>query len=109
MILDILAQAIREKRCLTGIHKGRKRKFVPHALGFTSRKIPAAFVFQYAGETSSLLPFRGEWRCLHIEDLSHVYENGDPWRSPFNYNLRRQTCLQQVALAVPERPAATSS
>jgi hypothetical protein len=102
MILDILEQAIREKRCLTAIHKGTRRHFAPHAVGFTSKNIPAAFVFQYRGETTSSLPFKGEWRCLHIEDLSHVTENGDRWRTPSNYSLERQTCLEQIALAVPE-------
>jgi hypothetical protein len=102
MILDLLEQAIRDKHCLTAHHKGAERRFAPHALGFTSKGIPAAFVFQYGGETTSTLPFRGEWRCLHIEDLSHVHENGDPWRTPSNYSLPRQTCLEQIALAVPE-------
>ncbi len=108
MILDLLAQAIRERRCLTALHKRTRRRFAPHALGFTSTGVPAAFVFQYAGQTSSMLPFRGEWRCLHIEDLSHASENGDRWRSPSNYSLRRQTCLAEIALAVPERSATSS-
>ena len=102
MILDLLEQAIREKRCLSALHKGTWRRFAPHAVGFTSKKIPAAFVFQYGGETTSALPFKGEWRCLHIEDLSHVAENGDRWQSPSNYSLPRQTCLAEIALAVPE-------
>jgi hypothetical protein len=102
MILDILAQAIRDKRCLTAVHNGTRRRFAPHAVGFTARGIPAAFVFQYGGDTTTNLPFKGEWRCLHIEDLSHVSENGDRWRSPSNYSLPRQTCLAQIALAVPE-------
>jgi hypothetical protein len=102
MILDILEKAIREKRCLTALHNGTRRRFAPHAIGFTSSGVPAAFVFQYAGETTSTLPFRGEWRCLHIGDLSHVADNGDRWRTPSNYSLSRQTCLEQIALAVPE-------
>lgn len=102
MILDVLEQAIRGKRCLTAVHKGIRRRFAPHALGFTSMGVPAAFVFQYGGDTTTALPFKGEWRCLHIEDLSHASENGDPWRSPSNYSLSRQTCLEQVALAVSE-------
>ena len=102
MILDLLEQAIREKRCLTALHKGMWRRFAPHAEGFTSKNVPAAFVFQYGGETTSTLLFKGEWRCLHIEKLSHVAENGDRWRTQSNYCLRRQTCLEQIALVVPE-------
>ncbi len=105
MILDLIAQAIREKRCLTGRHKGVERRFAPHAVGFTSRGTAAVFVFQYGGETATVLPQRGEWRCLHLADVSHVHENGDRWRSPPNYSLPRQTCLEQVALSVPEGEA----
>ena len=103
MILDLFERAIRDKRCLTAVHKGTRRRFAPHAVGFTSKGIGAAFVFQYGGDTTSSLPFRGEWRCLHFEDLSHVSENGDPWRSPSNYSLARQTCLRQIGPAVPEK------
>ena len=102
MILDLIAHAIREKRCLTGFHKGSKRRFAPHAVGFTSQGTPAAFVFQYRGETTTALPKGGDWRCMHFDDLRHVSENGDRWRSPSNYSLSRQTCLTQIALAVPE-------
>lgn len=102
MILDLLEQAIRHQHCLTVLHKRVRRRIAPHAIGFTSGGVPALFAFQYAGETETTLPFRGEWRCLHIGDLSHAHENGDRWRSPLNYSLRRQTCLRQIALAVPE-------
>ena len=102
MIVDVLEKAIREKRCVALVHSGTTRRVAPHAIGFTSKNVPAAFVFQYAGETTSALPFKGQWRCLHIEDLSHVTENGDRWRTPPNYSLSRQTCLKQIALSVPE-------
>jgi hypothetical protein len=102
MILDLFDKAIREKRCLTAVHKGTTRRVAPHAVGFTSEGVPAAFVFQYAGDTTSNLPFRGEWRCLHLRDVSHASENGDRWRSPSNYSLARQTCLTRIGISVPE-------
>jgi hypothetical protein len=37
-----------------------------------------------------------------IEHLSHAGENGDRWRSWPHCSLSRQTCLKQIALAVPE-------
>lgn len=102
MILDLFEQAIQDRRCLSAHHKGTERRFAPHAVGFTSQGTPAAFVFQYAGETTSRLPFRGEWRCLHFEDLAFVRLNDDEWRTPKNYSLARQTCLAKIALSVPE-------
>lgn len=104
MILDLFEQAILRRRCVTAIYKGVQRRFAPHALGFTSDGTPAAFVFQYGGGTTSALPFKGEWRCLHLRDVSHAGENEDRWRSPSNYSLKRQTCLTQIGVAVPEPP-----
>ncbi|MCW5736278.1 MAG: hypothetical protein KIS73_19275 [Enhydrobacter sp.] len=102
MILDVIEKAIRERRCVTVVHDGTTRRVAPHAVGFTRDDVPAVFVFQYAGQTTSTLPFEGEWRCLHFAHLSHASENGDRWRSPSNYSLSRQTCLKQIVLAVAE-------
>lgn len=100
MILDLFENAIGARHCLTVVHMGTTRRVAPHAVGFTSDGVPAAFVFQYAGETTTALPFKGEWRCLHFADLGPVSENNDRWRSPSNYSLERQTCLAQIALTV---------
>ena len=59
MMLEIFKQAILDKRCLTGRHKDTERHFAPHAIGFKSDGTPAAFVFQYAGRTTSRLPPHG--------------------------------------------------
>lgn len=107
MTLEILEQAIRSRRCVTGRHKATERHFAPHAIGFKSDGVPAAFVFQYAGRTTSRLPPRGEWRCFDLADLSHLRVNNHRWRSSPNYSLSRQACLANIVLAVPE--GATSS
>ncbi|WIM14444.1 hypothetical protein [Enhydrobacter sp.] len=107
MTLEILEQAIRERRCVTGRHKDGERHFAPHAIGFKADGTPAAFVFQYGGETSSRLPPRGEWRCLDLPDLSDLRLNDDRWRTFSNYSLARQTCLAEIALSVPERPTSS--
>jgi len=102
MMLEILEQAIRGRKCVTGLHRGTERHFAPHAIGFTSDQVPAAFVFQYGGETSSQLPSRGDWRCLHLRDLSDLRLNDHRWRTFPNYSLAEQTCLKEIALAVRE-------
>ena len=68
MMLEILEQAIRGRKCVTGLHRGpNARHFAPHALGIKSDGSPAAFVFQYAGETTRGLPSGGEWRCFNLD------------------------------------------
>jgi hypothetical protein len=103
MNIDILKQAILDKRCLTARYEGSERHFAPHALGLTSKGTPATFVFQYGGGTTTALPRGGEWRCFHLDQLSGVRENRDHWRTPRNYSLSRQICLAEIVLAVPEK------
>ena len=55
------------------------------------------------GDTTSALPLQGASGAACTSSyLSHASENGYDWRSPSNYSLSRQTCLKQIALAVPE-------
>ena len=74
MILDLFEKAIREKRCVTVVHRGTTRRVAPHAVGFTSDGVPAAFVFQYAGDTEDALPLCRACRCkaLRRKDYSEV-------------------------------------
>jgi len=48
------------------------------------------------------LPPRGDWRCLHLRDLSDLRLNDHRWRTFPNYSLVEQTCLKEIALAVRE-------
>ena len=103
MMLDVVKQAILDRRCLTARHKGTERRFAPHALGLTSRGVPAVLAFQYAGTTTTSLPRGGDWRCFHLDELSEVHANDDRWRSWSNYDLTRQACLAEIVVAVPDR------
>ena len=97
---DVLSAAIRDKQCLTGLYDGTIRHFAPHALGAASDGTPAAFVFQYAGETTTGLPIGGEWRCFNLDRLSHLRRNEHRWRSRSNYSLKRQSCLATVEVGL---------
>jgi hypothetical protein len=100
MIETLLRDAIRKKKCLTGVYEGAVRRFAPHALGATSDDSPGVFVFQYGGASSGGLPPGGDWRCFHVAALSHIVENEDRWRTRSNYSLSRQSCLARIDLAV---------
>jgi hypothetical protein len=97
---DVLSAAIRDKQCLTGLYDGSVRHFAPHALGSSSAGTPAAFVFQYAGETTTGLPIGGDWRCFDLDRLSHLRRNEHRWRSRSNYSLKRQTCLATIKVGL---------
>jgi len=98
---DVLTGAIRDKQCLTGLYDGAVRHFAPHALGTKADGAPAAFVFQYAGETRTGLPSGGDWRCFLLDGLSHLRVNEHRWRSRSNYSLKRQTCLAEIKVGLP--------
>jgi hypothetical protein len=59
------------------------------------------FAFQYAGETTTGMPIGGEWRCFHLDRLSHLRLNEHHWRSRSNYSLKRQTCLAIIKVGLP--------
>jgi hypothetical protein len=101
MIEATLRDAIRERRCLSGLYEGSLRHFAPHALGASIDDAPYVFVFQYAGESSGGLPRGGEWRCFRVDGLSALRANGERWRTRSNYSLSRQSCLARIDLAVP--------
>ena len=101
MIEALIRTAVVKKKCLTGVYRDTVRRFAPHALGTTEDGTPAVFAFQYAGPSSTGLARGGEWRCFHLDGLSHVVENDDRWRSRSNYSLSRQSCLARIDLAVP--------
>jgi hypothetical protein len=101
MIEALIRTAIEKKRCLTGVYKDTVRRFAPHALGTTGDGTLAVFAFQYGGTSSTELPRSGQWRCFHLDGLSHLVDNDDRWRSRSNYSLSRQSCLARIDLAVP--------
>jgi hypothetical protein len=101
MIEATLRDAIKKRRCLSGLYEGSLRHFAPHALGSSLDDTRHVFVFQYAGESSGGLPRGGDWRCLRVDGLSAVCANDERWRTRSNYNLSRQSCLARIDLAVP--------
>lgn len=103
MIEASVRNAILKKKCLTIVYEGTVRRVAPHALGVTSNGTPGVLAFQYGGASRTKLPRGGEWRCFHIEEISHVLENQDRWRTRSNYSLSRQSCLARIDLAVPPK------
>jgi hypothetical protein len=62
--------------------------------------------YQYGGDSESGLQPAGSsdnWRCLAVENLSHVEVLNDLWQTAENHS-RPQTCIEVVELDVDDYP-----
>jgi hypothetical protein len=103
----ILVEAISTKQQVVARYHGEERIFSPHALG-TKRGVSHVLVYQFAGGSHSGLPSGGEWRCLHLDELSEIRLEPGAWRTAPNV-FNPQTCLDEVEVVVdPLPPRATA-
>ena len=96
----LVRQAIVDRCCLTAVHLGEVRHFVPHSLGLDRSDRPKVLAFQYAGGTTTILPPDGDWRCFAIGDLVDVRRNGDPWKISRAFYRRANRCVMKVDISV---------
>src|SRR5580704_5490916 len=102
-IYALIRQAILAKDILAVSYRGSVREMCPHVLGKT-KGVPYALMYQFAGETKAGLKQDGSpdnWRCLRIEELSHVAvrkANGE-WHTASNYSVM-QNCVTEIDVQV---------
>jgi len=106
--------AILHRRPIAALYRGRKRLLCPHLLGWNRQRRLQVLCYQYGGDSESGLQPVGSsdnWRCLVVDNLSHVELLDDSWRTAANRS-RPQNCIEEVELDVdacptPTPPAAT--
>jgi hypothetical protein len=93
---DLLVQAIKEKKQVTGYYDGLYREMCPHVIG---RKGPAHHVlsYQFAGESSKGLQPGGDWKCMDVDRLSQLALRDGPWHTD-THHTRPQTCVALNAI-----------
>jgi len=107
-IYALIRQAILAKDILAVSYRGSVREMCPHVLGKT-QGVPYALMYQFAGETKAGLKQDGSpdnWRCLRIEELSHVAvrkANGE-WHTASNYSVM-QNCVTEIDVQVETKAA----
>jgi hypothetical protein len=101
----ILAEAINSKQQVVARYHDEERIFSPHALG-TKGDATHVLVYQYAGGSQSGLPAGGEWRCLNVDELSHIRLESGAWRTAPNV-FNPQTCLDEVDVIADPLPPRT--
>lgn len=104
-VYQLLAEAISSKQQVVARYHDEERIFSPHALG-TKGDATHVLVYQYAGGSQSGLPAGGEWRCLNVDELSHIRLERGAWRTAPNV-FNPQTCLDEVDVIADPLPPRT--
>lgn len=98
-VQDLIVTAIQERLIVTATYQEKKRIMCPHVIGHKDGKLNALF-FQFAGESKTGLPSGGQWRCIHLDELSNVSIAPGEWHTSPDY-ARPQTCVDQIIVQVP--------
>jgi hypothetical protein len=97
------SDAILGRRQLLFTYLGHRREVCPHVLGHTKEE-EKLLAYQFAGETSSVLPPGGEWRCLFLAKIHSIEVRDGAWHSGDKHSSQH-TCVEDVDLDVnPDAP-----
>jgi hypothetical protein len=103
----LVREAIRKKQIIIATYGGHAREMCPHALGLSTRTgRTMALLYQFGGTSERSLGPDGSarnWRCLPVDDLSHVSTRDGKWHTG-QRPKGRQTCIDVVDAEVPPEP-----
>lgn len=98
---DLIAEAIKNKKQVIAMYKGKLREMCPHVLGRKNGKEQALF-YQFGGESSSSIIIPGSesnWRCIQLDGLTNVSLRDGDWHTADNHS-RNQTCVDDIDFEV---------
>jgi hypothetical protein len=95
---QLFRTAILERKQVTCVYLGKNREVCPIVLGHAKGE-EKCLTFQFAGESTSKLPPRGNWRCLELKKVSNVHLRNGPWREGDQHS-RPQSCVEIVDVDV---------
>jgi hypothetical protein len=101
-VLDLIVTAIQTKQIVTATYQGRLRIMCPHVVGYKNGKNGEelnALFFQFSGESKSGLPAGGEWRCIHVDQLTDISIAPGDWHTGPNHS-KPQTCVDHIIAEV---------
>jgi hypothetical protein len=99
MSYAMLRDAIVNKKQVTCTYKGHYREICPHVIGKGNDGAEMVLSFQFAGQSSTGLPPAGEWRCMRVDEMSHVTSRVGDWHTAPNHS-RPQTCVKDIDVEV---------
>jgi hypothetical protein len=97
-VLDTIVEAINKRLIVEAIYQDLPRVMCPHVVGEKKERLNALF-FQFAGESKSGLPPEGQWRCIHLDELSNVQSYEGEWHTGPDHS-QPQNCVDQIIAEV---------
>lgn len=100
---ELFADAIINQKQIVCSVGGYHRELCPIILGHTNGK-EMALTFQFAGQSSTVLPPGGDWRCITLAQVTDIELRDGAWRTGDSHKLR-QGCVKDVDLDInPDSP-----
>lgn len=105
--IELLREAIKTAKQVTGFCNNLPREFCPHILG-TKGDHWNVLVWQFGGETSrpERLPQEGDWRCYELRDLDRLELRDGEWHRGWYTGRGEQHCVDDIDTVVDANRAA---
>ena len=97
-VQETIVTAIDQRLVVTAMYQGYERIMCPHVVGYKKGVLNALF-FQFAGGSKSGLPPDGQWRCIHVDELSGVSAAPGEWHTGPDHS-RPQSCVDNIIAEV---------
>lgn len=81
---------------MTCVYEGRSRELCPHIIGTDKNGQEAVLAWQFAGESSGLLP---QWRCLKLANVIGARARDGHWHEGGSHQTK-QTCIKNIDLDI---------
>ena len=99
----LFLSAMRDRRQVLCTYRGKRRELCPIVLGHNGG-VEKALTFQFAGESGSVLPPGGEWRCLTLAEVTDIELRDGSWHAGSGHSAA-QTCVTEADYDVnPDSP-----
>lgn len=96
-VQELIVSAIEQKLVVTAMYQGYERIMCPHIIGHKKGVLNALF-FQFAGGSKSGLPPGGQWRCIHVDDLTQISCAPGEWHTKDDY--APSSCVDNIIAEV---------
>jgi hypothetical protein len=92
----LFRNAIRSEQQVVCIYGGRIRELCPHIIGTNRSGEEVVLAWQFAGESSGLLP---QWRCLRIANVRDARVRKGRWHEGGSHETT-QKCVSEIDLDI---------
>src|SRR5713226_1896632 len=96
---EVLKKAIWCKRPVEMLTEGRLRQVCPHALDHKDSRLKV-LVFQFSGDSASVLLSAGAWRSFFLDDIHWAKIIDGHWRSDRNQVAKIEASFDHIDLEI---------